>query len=143
MRIWVPGVVILVAVVGLIVTGIKYGAIPELHVQQVLAGAHSDQEIKVLGVIESIESEYRPLVFKIRDMNEPQSVLSVEIDDVRPDLFKVNNDVAVIGFFDIDKGCLTGDKVFTKCPSKYEASEQMGSAPQEKPPASETEPKDN
>ncbi|MEE8142402.1 MAG: cytochrome c maturation protein CcmE [Planctomycetota bacterium] len=134
MNIWAPALVIFLAVVGLITLGIVYGGIPELQVEQVLAGDYSGQEVKVKGIIMSIESEFRPLRFAIRSFNEPDAVMHVEIDDVRPDLYKVDTDVAVVGIFDTQKILLQGDKIYTKCPSKYEASEELGSPGKAYPP---------
>ena len=51
------------------------------------------------------------------------------VDDHRPDIFKPDTDVAVIGILDPETGVFEGTKIFTKCPSKYEASDpgSMGS----------------
>ncbi len=134
MKIWIPATVIFLSVVGLMAMGLKYGAIPELHVSQVLAGERPAEQVRVLGIIESIETEHRPLRFRIRDFKNPRSVLEVEVDDARPELYRLNTDVAVRGYFNAPKGVLEGDKIYTKCPSKYEAAGER-SSPSDAQPA--------
>ena len=62
--------------------------------------------------------------FDICDREQPDLVISVEVDDLRPDQFKVTNDVAVQGIYDPLEKKMHGTKIYTKCPSKYEASEE-------------------
>lgn len=124
MRIWVPVMVIVLGITTLVVLGIYHGAIPELQVHQVLAGAEPGRKIKMHGKIAAIHQDFRPLRFTVRDKDDSKAVLvvSVTVDDTRPDIFKVENDVAVEGVFDPRTGTLAGTRIYTKCPSKYEAS---------------------
>lgn len=126
-KIAVPGLLILVGMVGLIAMGILQGAIPEVGVQQISSPEYAGAEVRLLGVIHAIESDIRPMRFTIRDMKDPASHVVVEVDDHRPDIFKVDTDVAVVGRYDAGSGVFAGTKLFTKCPSKYEATGGSGS----------------
>ena len=133
MKLWVPATIIFLALTGLVWMGIVQGGIPELQVHQVLAGQCPEGEIKVHGIIHAIERKHRPLVFEIHDREDKTAILKIEVDDVRPDLFKVSNDVSVVGFYDSAAGMMRGEKINTKCPSKYEASKEL-QVPAESPP---------
>jgi cytochrome c-type biogenesis protein CcmE len=126
-KIAVPGLLILAGMVGLIAMGILSGAIPEVGVQQLSSPEFSGAEVRLLGVIHAIESDIRPMRFTIRDMKDPSSQVIVEVDDHRPDIFKVDTDVAVVGRYDSGTRVFAGTKLFTKCPSKYEATGGSGS----------------
>jgi len=128
MRVILPGLVIFGALTTLVIMGIIQGGIPELHVREVLAATDLSGEIKVQGVIHKIHSDDRPLRFDIEDKEVPGSIISVEVDDTRPDLFKVGNDVAVVGRYDTNTGQVLGDKIFTQCPSRYEGTDEYEKA---------------
>ncbi len=134
MRMWIPALVIVAGIATLMAVGIVYGSIPELQVHQVLAGNEPGRKIKMHGKIARIDSETRPLSFTVRDKDDTRGSLAiaVRLDDVRPDLFQVGNDVAVEGYFDRTSGTLQGTRIYTKCPSKYEAL--AGPAPGAAPP---------
>ncbi len=128
MRVLIPGIIIFIGFAGLIGMAVATMGIPEVQVHQVRSAEFANRELKVQGVISAIESEVRPLRFTVQDRERPTALLEVEIDDVRPDIFKVGNDVAVIGTYDSESGRLAGHKIFTKCPSKYEAEGGTGDA---------------
>ncbi len=144
MKIWIPATFIFAGLAGLITMGIIQGGIPELPVRQLMAEAdvYGDREIKLQGVLKAIHKETRPLRFDICDREQPDLVISVEVDDLRPDVFKVTNDIAVLGVYDPLKKKMQGTKIYTKCPSKYEASEEEKAAQQDgetsKPPKDES-----
>ena len=127
-KIAVPGLLILAGMIGLIAMGILEGAIPEVGVRQLSSPEFAGAEVRLLGVIHQIESDIRPMRFTIRDMKDPQAQVIVEVDDHRPDIFKVDTDVAVVGRYDGEHRVFAGTKLFTKCPSKYEATGASGSA---------------
>ena len=126
MKIWVPATLIFSGLAGLITMGILQGGIPELPVRQLMAETevYGDREIKLQGVLKAIHKETRPLRFDICDREQADLVISVEVDDLRPDQFKVTNDIAVLGVYDPREKQMHGTKIYTKCPSKYEASEE-------------------
>ena len=130
MKIAIPGLLILVGMVGLITMGIVQGAIPEIGVSALKEGEFTGREVRLQGVIHAIETDIRPMRFTIRDMQDPEVFVTAVVDDQRPDIFKIDTDVAVIGVLDGPSNTFQGTKVFTKCPSKYEAADpsSMGSA---------------
>jgi cytochrome c-type biogenesis protein CcmE len=125
MKLAIPMVLIGLGLVGLLVMGLVVGGVPELQVHQVLAGEYPDREVKVHGMILSIESEERPLRFTMHDREDRTSLLQVVADVSRPDTFQVTYDVAVLGHHDATAGVFRANKVFTKCPSKYEAEDEQ------------------
>lgn len=126
MKIVIPGLLILVGMVGLISMGISQGAIPEIGVAELMDGEFVGQKVRLQGVIDVIENDVRPMRFHVRDMVDREITVMAEVDDTRPDLFKIDTDVAVIGVFDGATNTFVGTKIFTKCPSKYEASDPLG-----------------
>lgn len=127
MKIAIPAVLILAGVVGLITMGILQGAIPEVGVAALQEDpTYHGTSVRLLGVITEIEGEGRPIRFTVRDMGNPDASVPVVVDGIRPDLFKVDADVAVIGVYDRESGRFEGTKIFTKCPSKYEATDETG-----------------
>ena len=122
MKLLVPFVLIAGGLIALVTMGIVQGGIPEIQVHELLSGDYSGRKVKVHGKIARIEKETRPLVFEVCDKLDASKVIRVEVDDVRPDLFKVGNDVAVEGA--LDGPLFNGTKIYTKCPSKYEASKE-------------------
>ncbi|MCI0650806.1 MAG: cytochrome c maturation protein CcmE [Planctomycetes bacterium] len=126
MRIWVPILLIAAGLATLIIFGVLHGSVPELQVRELLAEKPVGREIKLHGIIERIHSEVRPLRFTIRDKTDPAILCEVEVDDFRPDIFKVKTDVAVRGVYLPEQGLLRADWISTKCPSKYEASQELG-----------------
>ncbi len=128
MKIAIPGLLILIGLVGLVTMGILQGAIPEVGVQSLRMGDYEGKIVRLQGVIHAIDSDVRPMRFTIRDIEDPSVRIIASVDDHRPDIFKVDTDVAVIGVFVGKTELFEGTKIFTKCPSKYEESGVMGSA---------------
>ncbi len=126
MKIAIPGVLILVGVIGLITMGVLQGAIPEIGVDALSSGAFDGETVRLQGVIHAIETDVRPMRFTVRDLENREMTIVATVDDHRPDIFKVDTDVAVIGVFDAKTQVFEGTKIFTKCPSKYEATDSMG-----------------
>ncbi|MFQ5653926.1 MAG: cytochrome c maturation protein CcmE [Planctomycetota bacterium] len=139
MRIWIPALVIVLALSGLITMGILEGGIPEVQVRELLPEDSPRTQVKVQGIIKRIDKETRPLRFQIHDREDENIVIDVVVDDTRPDVFKEGNDVAVVGIFDGKGGVLQGEKIYTKCPSKYEASQEADPASPGEPRAEATE----
>lgn len=141
MKIWIPIALIFTGLAFLIIMGIVEGAMPELQVHQLLASGtkHVGCDIKLQGIVEKIHSDTRPLEFTVRDRERVDVRVRVVVDDVRPDIFKEGNDVAVIGRFNPDTLLVSGTKLFTKCPSKYEASEEALQKDTYQPPPPTTE----
>ena len=146
-KVLVPFVLIFAGLGGLIYMGVAQGGIPELQVQQLVAGEYADREVKVHGFLERIESDQRPLRFSVRDKEDPSVVIDVYADRTRPDTFQEEYDVAVQGRWDPTERRFVAEQIFTKCPSKYEAEAKEGlggpqqlpqGAPEPAPTASET-----
>jgi cytochrome c-type biogenesis protein CcmE len=125
-KIAIPALLLLVGLVGLITMGVIQGAIPELQVHELLADRSRGPEVKVHGIIERIDKGTRPLDFMIRDKAQEGVNVRVLADQSMPDTFQVDYDIAVQGRFDAAAGAFRADKIFTKCPSKYEADEKLG-----------------
>ncbi len=129
----IPGLLIACALGGLLFMAAREGAIPELQVRDLLAQAEAGTlkpgqgQVKVHGIISAIEQDHRPLIFSIRDKQNADQVITVEIDSARPDIFDLDKEVAVIVDY-AGASRLKGDKIFTKCPSKYEAAGEAGAA---------------
>ncbi len=133
MKLAIPVILIVLGLAGLIFMGIVQGGVPELQVTDVLEGAAPDREVKVHGRLARIDSSLRPLRFAVADKEHPGKTIEVICDATRPDTFQLTYDVAVQGRYDADKGVFRADKVFTKCPSKYEAEDKLRSPDQYAP----------
>ena len=132
MRIWVPVSLIFLGLIALITMGVIQGGIPEVPVRTLLASPaeYSETKIKLQGVIKKIHRNSRPLEFEICDRENEELVVRAFVDATCPTVFDEGKDVAVEGIFDSVTGQIRGQKIYTKCPSKYEASEEMkGSDP--------------
>jgi cytochrome c-type biogenesis protein CcmE len=126
MKVVIPFVLIFAGLAALIAMGVSQGGIPELQVEQVVAGEYPDREVKVHGFLESIQSSERPLRFKVRAKETDGLVIDVISDRTKPDTFQEDYDVAVQGHWDADKKHFVAEQIFTKCPSKYEAEAKEG-----------------
>ncbi|MEM7164374.1 MAG: cytochrome c maturation protein CcmE [Planctomycetota bacterium] len=125
MKIWIPIVMIIGALGTLIGVSVYSMGYPEVQVAELLAPEGSEfsgRQVKLQGRIAAIHSEFGIIHFDVSDKKDPSQVVSVKVDGLRPDLFKVGNDVAVDGVYDRAQGEMAGTKIYTKCPSKYEAS---------------------
>ena len=126
MKVWLPAVVIVLAVGTLITAGVIYGGIPEMQVAEVLAAPPlAKQKIKVHGVLHSIQQEVEGLRFIIRDREVAGVLLPIVADEIRPEIFDIGKDIAVEGYYNPTERRLDGTKIYTKCPSKYEESKEQ------------------
>ena len=125
MKVVIPFVLIFAGLAALIAMGVTQGGIPELQVEQVLAGEYPGHEVKVHGFLDSIESGERPLRFKVR-AKESDVVIDVVCDKSKPDTFQQDYDVAVQGHWNAEQSEFVAEQIFTKCPSKYEAEAKEG-----------------
>lgn len=138
MKVVIPFVLIFAGLAALIALGVSQGGVPELQVEQVLAGEYPDREVKVHGFLDSIESVERPLRFKVR-AKETDAMIDVVCDKSKPDTFQQDYDVAVQGHWNADKNEFVAEQIFTKCPSKYEAEAKEGIGSPEMAPDAEFE----
>ena len=122
----VPVVLILLGVVTLLALSISAGGIPEIQARELRTGAFDGREVKVHGLLHAIQSDQRPLRFQVRDKDDAGAVFDVLADETRPDTFQVSYDVAVQGRWNAVERRFEADRVFTKCPSKYEEAGQEG-----------------
>lgn len=123
--------VIPVALIGvglgtLMTVAIIQGGVPELQVSGVAGGNWKNRELKVHGLLASVERDQRPLRFTLKDKDDPSKLLPVFAELNKPDTFQLEYDVAVQGRYDAAEGVFRAEKIFTKCPSKYEADEKKG-----------------
>jgi cytochrome c-type biogenesis protein CcmE len=129
-KLLVPIALLLAGVGTLVGVSIAQGGIPELQVREVAAAVQDEpgKQVKVHGLLASIESEARPLRFTLKDKDDAGRTVAVELNPKkgRPDTFQVEYDVAVVGAWDESAGVFRADQIFTKCPSKYEGLEKTG-----------------
>lgn len=116
----------------LIAMGVMEGGIPEIQARELASGAYRDRTVKVHGLLEKIEAGDRPLRFTVRDKDIADATFAVVADKTRPDTFSEGYDVSVEGEWDAGRNAFVADRIFTKCPSKYEdeAKEGIGSKEQ-------------
>ena len=131
MKLVVPFALIGLGLAGLITMGVIQSGVPELQVAGLVgptpsSAATAGRELKVHGIIESIQSQGRPLRFMVRDKGDEKIKVEVVSDRTRPDTFQETYDVAVQGHFDPATKVFTADQIFTKCPSKYEGMQKAG-----------------
>ena len=126
MKVVVPFVLIFAGLAGLIAMGVAQGGVPELQVEQVVAGEYPGREVKVHGFLDSIQSAERPLRFKVRAKERDELLIDVICDKTKPDTFQEDYDVAVQGRWDAEQKQFVAEQIFTKCPSKYEAEAKDG-----------------
>ena len=121
MKVVIPFLLILAGLAVLIAMGVAQGGIPELQVNELQSGEFDDRIVKVHAMLDSVESETRPLKFTISDKADPNKKVAVVYDATKPDTFTVGYELAVQGTYDAATGTFDAEHVFTKCPSKYEA----------------------
>lgn len=129
MKIWIPVVIIIGALGTLIGFSVYSMGYPEVQVAELITTEGEDfsgRLVKLQGRIAAIHSETGTIHFDVSDKADPTKIVTVKVDGLRPELFKVGNDVAVDGVFDRAQGEMNGTKIYTKCPSKYEASKGEG-----------------
>lgn len=98
-------------------------AIPVVSVAEVQRPELQGQEVEVKeGQVRSILS-YAPLRFTVGPRSGAGTTILVETPRPVPENFKLGIDVGLRGVYDLEKQIFAARVVTTKCPSKYEASE--------------------
>lgn len=123
----------------LIYMALAEGSIPSYEVAEVAApgfeayrdaGSSEPKLLKIEGFILSIEREGDPLRFTVIDQRRGiMETLAVESTAVKPDLFRPTAEVTLEGTFDPSARLFRAEKIFTKCPSKYQEVENADKFP--------------
>ncbi|MDQ3813548.1 MAG: cytochrome c maturation protein CcmE [Armatimonadota bacterium] len=137
--------IVVVAVIWLVLTGIRSNTLRALPVGEVRAGDTSPhsfvgQRLRVVGFVapSNVRVEPRQTPGGIVNVNhfevvDNQHRLAVVYSDTLPDTFKPGGPVQVDGVYE-RPGFLRADHVLTKCPSKYEAEKAAKDAAPKKSP---------
>ena len=124
----IGGTLIIIAIVFLIILGLKSGATYYYEVNELLAQGSSldGRTIRVGGeVAPDVEHEVGKLRFKIIDITSQDTTLPVVYQGLVPDTFKVGRHVVVEGRY-TSRGVFEATSIITKCPSKYQPEETLG-----------------
>lgn len=124
-KLLVPLVLIALGLVGLLAMGLAEG-IPEIQVREIAAGNYRDTTVKVHGILKEIQPGERPLRFTVRDKDRPDVEIPVWHAKGKPDTFQTEFDVACEGRWDAAENRFVAERIFTKCPSKYEDEAKQG-----------------
>ncbi len=131
MKVFVISVVLVGALSAIVFLGVLEGSIPDYDrlsdfVASGYTGGEGQGNVKIVGKIASIES-LMPLEFTIHDIENPTVSVRVQTDEAPPQNFKAGNDVGLRGSrYDPETRTFHAYHITTKCPTKYEASEQAG-----------------
>ena len=110
----------------LVWVGIVEASIPVLKLSQLRSAEYEGGTIRLdEGQVAQIDS-LAPLRFTIATKNDPSSTLQVESDAPPPENLKVGIDVGLLGEYNREKQSFRASKVSTRCPSRYQASEDAG-----------------
>ena len=123
-RFLIGGIIILIAIVYLGVTGFQSSAAYYYTVSETVAqgAAVYGENVRVNGTVTGdINSDITTLTLEFT-IEEGGSSLPVVYKGAAPDNFGPETDVVVEGTIDA-AGILQADSIVTKCPSKYEAAE--------------------
>ena len=124
----IGGTLIIIAIVFLIILGLKSGATYYYEVNELLAQGSSldGKTVRVGGeVAPDVEHEVGKLRFKIIDIVSQDTTLPVAYQGSVPDTFKVGRHVTVEGRY-TPGGVFEATSIITKCPSKYQPEETLG-----------------
>ncbi|MFC1981214.1 cytochrome c maturation protein CcmE [Chloroflexota bacterium] len=124
----IGGALIMIAVIFLIVLGLKSGATYYYEVNELFVQGSSldGKTVRVGGeVTPDVEHEVGKLCFKIIDTVSQDTTLPVVYQGSVPDTFKVGRYVIVEGRYN-PKGVFEATSIITKCPSKYQPEETLG-----------------
>lgn len=123
----------------LIYMALAQGSIPTYEVAEIAAPgfeSHRDpagvgpKPIRLEGFILSVEREGDPLQFTVIDQRKGiEATVRVESRAVKPDLFRPSAEITLEGTFDSAARLFTADKIWTKCPSKYQEIENADKFP--------------
>ena len=124
----IGGALIIIAIVFLIVLGLKSGATYYYEVSELLAQEPSlaGKTVRVTGeVAPDVEHEVGKLRFRIIDTASQNTTLTVVYQGPLPDTFKAGRDIVVEGKY-TSGGVFEATSIITKCPSKYQPEETPG-----------------
>ena len=127
-RFIIGGALIIIAIVFLIVLGLKSGATYYYEVSELLAQEPSlaGKTVRVAGeVAPDVEHEVGKLRFRIIDAASQNTTLSVVYQGPLPDTFKAGRDIVVEGKY-TPGGVFEATTIITKCPSKYQPEVTSG-----------------
>jgi len=125
---WVGGLIILVAFSVLVFQGLNRSMMTYLNVRDLNQPDVNrfSKTIQVTGIVQpgSIEKVFtnEQVKFLLQDLEEPDVAISVTYQGILPDNFKPGIQVVAQGILETSQS-LRAEKIFVKCPSKYEASE--------------------
>ena len=121
-RFIIGGTLIIIAIVFLIVLGLKSGATYYYEVSELLAQEPSlaGKTVRVTGEVASdVEHEVGKLRFRIIDTASQNTTLPVVYQGPLPDTFQAGRDIVVEGKY-TSGGVFEATTIITKCPSKYQ-----------------------
>jgi len=125
---WVGGLIILVAFSVLVFQGLNRSMMTYLNVRDLNQPDVNrfSKTIQVTGIVQpgSIQKVFanEQVTFMLQDLDEPDVAISVTYQGILPDNFKPGIQVVAQGILETNQS-LRAEKLFVKCPSKYEASE--------------------
>jgi cytochrome c-type biogenesis protein CcmE len=124
----IGGALIIIAIVCLIVLGLKNSATYYYEVGELLARGPSlaGKTVRVAGeVAPDIGHEVGTLRFRIIDISSQNATLPVVYQGQVPDAFQAGREIVVEGRYD-SSGVFEASSIITKCPSKYQPEETPG-----------------
>ena len=124
MKLFLVGVVFLVAVGFFVWMGILEASIPHFKIHELKAGEFTEECRIDGGKVLSVESRKNPLTFTIYSPSSPTLHLRVTSPRNPPDNFFEGCTVALRGKYDPQSGEFHAEDVTTACPSKYEDSKE-------------------
>ena len=130
MRLFLVASIFLVAVGVLVGVGVVASSIPVLKLGE-LRGAGARYEGRAVqldrGKVVSIDRLF-PLRFRVAEEGDSTAPLVVVSKLSPPENFKVGTDVMIQGTYDLDSREFSASTIMTKCPSRYEATEEFKKA---------------
>lgn len=100
-------------------------SVPVLEIHT-LRSAYAGGRVQVDGGKIVEVQGYEPLRFRVAPEGNPEAAIDVVSSSTAPENFKPGIDVSLRGDYDPEKNLLTAYRISTKCPSKYEASKEVG-----------------
>jgi cytochrome c-type biogenesis protein CcmE len=146
-RFVVGTLIIIVALVSLVASSMRYNTLRAVPVQELRAADKTSQSfvgqrLRVVGHIGQEPVRKVPLQtpdgliniahFQVKDEAGSQTI-AVEYRDALPDTFRAGGPVQVDGLY-AAPGVMRADHVLTKCPSKYEAAKGQKAPAEQKAP---------
>jgi hypothetical protein len=126
MKFFVVGLVFLGALGTIVAIGLMEASIPVLKLGQLLGGEYHGGSVHVNeSKVLSIES-LAPLRFTVTERENSERQMVVESRGMPPDNFAIGRDVGLQGRFDPETRVFHAYRITTQCPSRYEASKEVG-----------------